>query len=329
MAIYLSNETRRDSFSDYVGIRAYEANTLDSRARIARGKGMDMLLDSWWLPMPQRLARVNEQNFAQGETSLAYTLQKLGRKGGARPDVYLGDEATAMLGESIEYMGGGGLVGTGMGTVLANLAENFISTQTGIMDSARSQFSSLTDQPMVGMSNTELKYSGPTNRIYTLDYRFVARDEEDVYGDNGILSAVSQLEAYSYPISRFTQSNRDLIGTPPVFTLSHGLVNGGDGSLTEVENNEGQAPLAYLGQPKLLVLELVQAEHFSNSVIVDPGGFTYPFVTDVTIRFREMEPLCRYAQGGQDAGVAYGRISAPKLMTRSEVYTWDDDDGLI
>ena len=84
MPTILSQDTRRDSFSDYIALSAYQANTLDSRAAIAGGKGSDTKLDTWFVPMPQQLSRITTHNYTQVETSFAYSLQKLSSPSGKR-----------------------------------------------------------------------------------------------------------------------------------------------------------------------------------------------------------------------------------------------------
>jgi hypothetical protein len=305
----LSNQTRVDSFSDYISLRSYEANTLEARAMVSMGNGAAFQLKGWLVPMPQKLQRQNTQNYATVETSMAYTLQKLQSSGGNRGVEMAG---TASIAEAFAKA-----LGAGGGVLGANLATGLMNTGIGIMDNARSQLSSFTDQPTIGMSNLELKYAGMGDRSYTLAYSFVGRDEGDIYGRTGILELISQLEAYSYPISRQTDSNRDLIGVPPVWTMEHAVITG-NGGFTVLT---GSAPLAYLGQPKLLVLETVYAEHFTQQVLVDSAGFTYPLRTELVLRFREMEPLVRAQSDPGDQFMAeYGAIQAPRLFTRSEVY---------
>ena len=305
----LSRQTRVDSFSDYISLRSYEANTLETRAKVAQGTGES--LKEWLVPMPQKLQRQNTQNYATVETSMAYTLQKLQSSGGNR-----GVEmaATASIAEATANTFGV------VGVAAAGMATGLVNTALGQMDNARSQVSSFTDQPTIGMSNLELKYAGMGDRSYNLAYSFVGRDEADIYGRHGVLELISQLEAYSYPISRQTDSNRDLIGVPPVWTMEHAVVTGDGG----IEVYTDSPPLAYLGQPKLLVLETVYAEHFTQQVLVDSAGFTYPLRTDLVLRFREMEPLVRaQSDSGDQIMVDYGQIQAPRLYTRSEIYYQD------
>ena len=84
MPVTLSQTTRADSFSDYLALTAYQANTLASRAAIARGKGSNTKIDTWFVPMPQNLNRITTHNYTAVETSFAYSLQKLATPAGAR-----------------------------------------------------------------------------------------------------------------------------------------------------------------------------------------------------------------------------------------------------
>jgi hypothetical protein len=186
-----------------------------------------------------------------------------------------------------------------------------------------------------------MRYTGSSYRKYELSYKFIARDASDVYSETGVLSAISQLESFSFPLSRFTQSNRDLIGTPPVFTIEHALVQS-DGSVIESSAGGVNSPLAHLGQPKLCFLETVNVTHDTTTVLTDDQGYTYPMITNMILKFVEMEPIVRVLGTYQnnkneivnDPNVRIARygdvgsagIVAPKLVTRSQLYQGEFDE---
>ena len=320
MPVTLSQITRADSFSDYIALTAYQANTLKSRADIASGKGSETKLDTWYVPMPQNLSRVTTHNYTQVETSMAYSLQKLSTPAGMRntgadfidkPIQALigaakGGMAAENTGSAIEKLGSTAVSGAGTKMMLGALSA---------VDMLNSAASMATDQAAVAMSNQEIMYAGSAERNFTLSYDFVAKSHLDVYGPTGVLSLLSQLEAYSFPKTfQDSISNRDLITVPPIWRMDHAIV-GTDGSVSIPEQS---APLAYLGQPKLLVLYNITAVHDTTTVVIDGNGNTYPMRTNLTISFREIEPVVR---SDGDDNATYGEISAPKLLCRSEVYS--------
>lgn len=313
-SILLSSITRADSFSDYLCISAHQVNRLESRANVARGGG-DGFLRSWYIPMPQRTGRRTNHKYMQSQTSLGYALQKLQSFGGSRGMGPLNTVGAAALGETLarDY-GIAGQLATG---VALGLSQTAISA----LDQSRSIASQFTDQPLVSLSNHELRYAGSAYKSYDLEYQFVAREAADVHGDSGIIAAAAQLEAFSYPISIQSASNRDLIGTPPMWTIKAATVTR-DGEVALLDT----PPLASLGQPKLCYLASVNIEHDTTSIITDSLGFTYPMFTNLTLQFVEVEPVVRIrpADGGDDYAVVYGeQTAAPRLATRSEVYTLD------
>tara|TARA_R110000868_G_scaffold155822_6_gene382414 strand:- start:1218 stop:2249 length:1032 start_codon:yes stop_codon:yes gene_type:complete len=330
MPITLSQTTRADSFSDYIALSAYQANTLESRAAIASGRGSNTKLNTWFVPMPQQLSRITTHNYTAVETSFAYSLQKLALPSGAR------NTGMELIDDGIQKLIGmakGGLAGQGsdtkgdliaMGTgIAANASMKLASSALGAVDMLKSQASMATDQPAIGMSNQELFYAGSVERNYTLAYDFVAKSHTDIYGSTGVLSMIAQLEAYSFPRSYEDNiSNRDLIATPPIWRMDHAVVNSSGGVSIVAQS----APLAYLGQPKLLVLYNITAVHDTTSVVLDNQGLTYPLRTQLTLSFKEMEPVVRVDIGGQQADATYGQITAPKLMCRSEIYALAGED---
>ena len=181
-----------------------------------------------------------------------------------------------------------------------------------LQDFMRGMQAEFTEEPTVGMSTQELRYGGTVERSYALQYEFIAKEPGDVYGPNGILQILSDLEAYSFPRSFDDEvSVRDLMHTPPVFTLQHVKLNP-DGGIAIVGNSP---PLAAFGQPKLLVLRNVSAAHETKSVIVD-GNYTYPTITTLSLELADMEPMALV----EGQFVNYGGISVPRLACRSEIY---------
>lgn len=327
MPTILSQNTRRDSFSDYIALSAYQANKLEARAAIASGKGSDTKLDTWFVPMPQQLSRITTHNYTQVETSFAYSLQKLSSPSGKRSTGFdsVDNRIQQLIGAAksgLQSQGAGvdgvstiGAMATG---VAANAANKLVTGALGAVDMLRSQASMATDQPAIGMSNQELFYTGSVERNYTLAYDFVAKSAEDIYGEHGVLNMIAQLEAYSFPKSfEDSISNRDLIATPPIWRMEHAVV-GVDGGVTIPPQS---APLAYLGQPKLLVLYNVTAVHDTTSVALDNNGNTYPLRTQLTLSYKEIEPVVRVDVGGSQQEASYGEITAPRLLCRSEVYS--------
>lgn len=332
MPTILSQNTRRDSFSDYIALSAYQANKLEARAAIASGKGSDTKLDTWFVPMPQQLSRITTHNYTQVETSFAYSLQKLSSPSGKRSTGFdsidngiQGLIGAAKKGLALQSNGDGASTIGAMATgVAANAANKLVTGALGAVDMLRSQASMATDQPAIGMSNQELFYTGSVERNYTLAYDFVAKSAEDIYGEHGVLNMIAQLEAYSFPKSfEDSISNRDLIATPPIWRMEHAVV-GVDGGVTIPTQS---APLAYLGQPKLLVLYNVTAVHDTTSVALDNNGNTYPLRTQLTLSYKEIEPVVRVDVGGSQQEASYGEITAPRLLCRSEVYSLAQENG--
>lgn len=325
MPITLSPTTRADSFSDYIALSAYQAYTLESRAKIARGKGAGEKIDTWFVPMPQQLTRITTHNYEAVETSFAYSLQKLSTRAGDRlgglPLVgntiqdLIGSAKNGLSDSSNDVAGRFKQLG---GTAIANSATKLALGALSTVDMLNSSASMATDQPAIAMSNQELQYAGSIERQFTLYYDFVAKSHLDIYGPNGVLTLLAQLEAYSFPKS-FSDilSNRDLIATPPIWRMDHAIVDSTGG--VSVPNQS--APLAYLGQPKLLVLYNVTARHDTTAVAVDGSGNTYPLRTQLALSFREIEPVVRFESDEGSLELAtYGEITAPKLLSRSEVY---------
>ena len=327
MPVTLSQTTRADSFSDYIALSAYQANTLKSRADIASGKASDTKLDTWFVPMPQNLSRITTHNYTTVETSFAYSLQKLATPAGQRTGSGAGTIGSTiqnlmngakglMSQQSQGRMGAVEKLGT---TSIAGAGTRMLLGALSAVDMLNSAASMATDQAAVAMSNQEIMYAGSAERNFTLSYEFVAKSHLDVYGPTGVLSLLSQLEAYSFPKTfQDSISNRDLITVPPIWRMDHATV-GSNGSVTIPEQS---APLAYLGQPKLLVLYNISASHDTTSVVIDDSGKTYPMRTQLTISFKEIEPVVR-ADSGDGSEATYGEISAPKLLCRSEVYSLD------
>ncbi len=61
-SIALSPTTRVDTFTDYIRLQAYKANTLFERANVATGRGTN-LIKSWFIPMPQTIGRMVAHNY--------------------------------------------------------------------------------------------------------------------------------------------------------------------------------------------------------------------------------------------------------------------------
>jgi len=321
MPIALSQETRRDSFSDYIALTAYQANTLQSRADIARGVGSDTKINTWFVPMPQQLTRITSHNYTTVETSLAYSLQKLSTPSGQRSLPFGASTGSGTIGNLVQAAKNGlasdSILKQGASVLGGQLGMQALMFGLSTVDMIKSVASMATDQPAIGMSNLELMYAGSIERSYDLSYEFVAKDPYDIYGETGVLSTIAQLEAYSFPKTfQSDVSNRDLITVPPIWKMDHAIVDN-SGSVTIPQQS---APLAYLGQPKLLVLYNITAMHDTTSVAVDSANNTYPLRTTLTLSFKEMEPVVR-ADDGDSA--SYGQITAPRLLCRSEVYTLD------
>lgn len=315
-SIALSTTTRQDSFSDYLCLTAYKANRLESRCKIADGQGDTYKLKSWFVPMPQTIGRLTSHNYESVETSFAYALEKQKTSGGFRTT--LGNIGGQKLNDLLKSIS----EGIGQGVAVLPGGQDFINTATSAIpqilgnaavDMIQSQLSMATDQPAVGMSNQELFYTGTLRRDYTLSYEFTAKSSQDIYGPNGILQIISQLEAYSFPSTfQHDVSNRDLIHVPPIWTIQHAMVSP-SGSVGIVQDT----PLANLGQPKLLILANVDVAHDTKVVAIE-GNRSFPLRTSLKLTFSEMEPVVRF-----DGGVASygdGKIEAPELLTRSQVY---------
>lgn len=315
----LSPQTRVDSFSDYIRLDAFRANKLETRANVALGG--EAPVKSWFIPMPQTIERMTAHNYEVVEHSVAYSLSKgiaNGRK--AQVDSALISTSLATIGAQVGASSrgnadsyrlkdaiGGLLYLSGVGSQITG----FLSAVPAVQDFQRNFLSEFTDQPSVGLSTQELKYGGSIERSFQLNYQFIAKSPGDVYGPNGILQVLAELESWSFPISFSDDvSGRDLIKTPPIFTMQHVRVAGGGFSVIN-----DSAPLASLGQPQLLVLRKVGATHETKSVVVD-GAFTYPLITSVSIELADMEPLAQLP----DVYANYGGISVPKIACRSEIY---------
>jgi hypothetical protein len=312
-SIALSPTTRVDTFSDYVQLNAYKANTLMERAKVARNQGSN-LIKSWFIPMPQKIGRVVAHNYQVVEQSVAYAMTKgQAQNRGSQVDAAASAYAMAMLGSSIGGGGVGGFLG-GLGYIQGFGAQvsGFIGMIPALQDFMQGMKAEFSEEPTVGMSSQELRYGGTVERSYLLQYQFIAKEPGDVYGPNGILQIISDLEAWSFPRSfDDSVSVRDLMHTPPIFTMQHVklLENGG---VAMVGNSP---PLAAFGQPKLLVLRNVSATHETKSVIVD-GNYTYPIITSLSLELADMEPMALV----EGQYVSYGGISVPRLACRSEIY---------
>ena len=319
----LSVKTRADSFSDYIKLDAYKSGSsegpLATRADIALGSATPV--KTWFIPMPQMVERLTTHNYEVVEQSIAYSMQKgtfQGRQ--AQVDAAAVATAAAKLGTGIgENLGsanayglqdalGGLLYLSGIGSTISG-AIGLLPTLQDFQQNLNNEFS---DEPTVGLSTQELKYGGTIERSYKLDYQFIAKEAADVYGPTGILQIIAELESWSFPVSfDDVVSKRDLIKTPPIFTLKHVRVVPGGGF--QLLNDS--APLAALGQPQLLVLRKVGASHETKSVILD-GDFTYPTITNLSLELADMEPLARL----DDSVATYGGIQVPKIACRSEIY---------
>lgn len=314
----LSITTRTDTFSDYLRLDAYRANQLTSRAKVALGEATP--IKSWFIPMPQLIERHTMHNYEVVEQSIAYSLQK-GIAQGRQAQI-----DSALLASS--FAGVGADIGTSsnpnnydLSTIVSGLiymsgvgsmVTGLLSAYPAIQDLQQKIKSEFTDTPTISMSTQEMKYSGTVDRSYVLQYQFIAKSPADVYGPTGILQILAELESWSFPTSYDDSvSIRDLIKTPPIFTLKHVRVTG-DGGFSI---NSDSAPLAALGQPQLLVLKKVSAAHETKSVIID-GDYSYPVITNITLELGDMEPIARL----EDVYATYGGISVPKLACRSEIY---------
>jgi len=316
ISVALSETTRVDSFSDYLKLDAYKANLLTTRAQVALGQKQPF--KTWYIPMPQLVERLTSHNYEVVEQSIAYSMQKgiaQGRQSQidsamlAATVAGVGLEAGQMSnqGYDIGSLVSGLIYMSGVGSMVTGLLSAYPAVQD-IQQKLKSEF---TDTPSISMSTQEMKYSGTVDRSYVLNYEFIAKSPFDVYGPNGILQILAELESYSFPTSFADDiSKRDLIKTPPIFTLKHVRVNGGGFSY-----NNNSAPLAALGQPQLLVLKKVAASHETKSVVID-GNQSYPLITKVSLELGDMEPLARL----EDQYANYGYISVPKLACRSEIY---------
>lgn len=318
----LSVTTRADTFSDYLRLDAYRANLQTTRAQVALGQKAP--LKSWFIPMPQQIQRLTAHNYEVVEQSIAYSLQKgiaQGRQTQVDAAIVAGAAAgvggIAGLGTSIasrddynlESVIGGLLYLSGVGSQVSGM----ISAFPALQDFQQNLKSEFTDEPSVGMSTQELKYGGSIERSFVLNYQFIAKSPADVYGPNGILQILAELESWSFPMSfQDDISKRDLIKTPPIFTLKHVRLDSNGG----FSINTNSPPLAALGQPQLLVLRKVFGSHETKSVIID-GDYSYPIITNVTIELADMEPIARL----DDTYATYGGISVPKLACRSEIYS--------
>lgn len=315
-SVALSATTRVDTFSDYIRLDAYRANLLDTRARVALGQ--ETPIKTWFIPMPKEIRRQVAHNYEVVEHSVAYSLQK-GIANGRQAQIDSALIASSLAGVNASQ---GGQVGNyDIGTVLSGLiylsgvgsqVTGMIGAFPAMQDMQQNLRSEFTDSPSVGMSTQELKYGGTIERSYTLSYEFIAKSPADVYGPNGVLQILADLESWSFPMS-FTDdvSGGDLIKTPPIFTLNHVKVNS-DGGFSM---DPASAPLAALGQPQLLVLRKVAGAHETKSVVVD-GIYSYPLITTIGLEFADMEPIARL----DDVYANYGGISVPKLACRSEIY---------
>ena len=319
-SIALSPTTRVDTFTDYIRLQAYKANTLFERANVATGRGTN-LIKSWFIPMPQTIGRMVAHNYQVVEQSVAYALAK-GEAQGRQSQIDAANVSLASaglmssLGSSIPGVGGDmaqaiGGIGylSGVAASIAG-AVSMIPAMEDFMEGLKSEM--VGETPVVGMSTQELKYGGTVERSYVLDYEFVAKEPADVYGPNGILQILADLEAWSFPRSRDNEvSRRDLILTPPVFVMQHVKLNG-EGGIASINNSP---PLAALGQPKLLILRKVESSHEMKSVLVN-GNYTYPIITRLRLELADMEPLAVI----ENQYVSYGNITVPRLACRSEIY---------
>lgn len=321
ISVALSPTTRYDSFSDYIRLDAYRANRLETRANVALGG--EAPVKSWFIPMPQQIDRMTAHNYEVVEHSVAYSLAKgvaNGRK--VQVDSALVSSSLATVGAQVGGRGpqggadsyklsdaiGGLLYLSGVGSAVTG----FLSSIPALQDFQRNFLSEYSDQPSVGLSTQELKYGGSIERSFQLNYQFIAKTPGDVYGPNGILQILAELESWSFPISfDDAVSGRDLIKTPPIFTLKHVRVDS-NGGFSIVNDS---APLAALGQPQLLVLRKVGATHETKSVVID-GVNSYPIITNMSLELADMEPLAQLP----DVFANYGNISVPKIACRSEIY---------
>ena len=317
-SIALSPTTRVDTFSDYIKLSAYKANLLTERARVASGRG-SKLLKTWYLPMPQTIGRIVAHNYQVVEHSVAYALQKGKAQGRqAQEDAAKVSLASAgLMGSFASGMGANPNLSQAIGGIgyLSGVAASIagaVSMIPAIEDFMEGLKAEQTDEPTVGMSSQELKYGGTVERSYKLEYEFIAKEPADVYGPTGILQILSDLEAWSFPRSRDNAvSVRDLIVTPPVFTMQHVKLNA-NGGIAAISDSP---PLAALGQPKLLILRKVESSHSMKTVLVD-GNYTYPIITGLKLELADMEPMALV----DGEYVNYGNITVPRLACRSEIY---------
>tara|TARA_R110000851_G_scaffold295617_1_gene450588 strand:- start:761 stop:1765 length:1005 start_codon:yes stop_codon:yes gene_type:complete len=317
-SIALSVTTRKDTFSDYLRLDAYKAAQLNSRADVALGNAAPAR--TWFLPMPQLIERRTDHHYEVVEQSIAYSLSK-GIAQGRQAQV---DAAQVSLlgagigsGASRNMAAGGYDIGEAIGGLLylsgvGSQIGGAIGMIPTIQDFQNNLSSEFTDQPSIGMATQELKYGGTNERSFNLNYEFIAKEPGDVYGPNGILQILAELESWSFPISFADEvSRRDLIKTPPIFTLKHVRLDAG-GGFSMLSDSE---PLAALGQPQLLILRKVYGSHQTKSVIID-GAFSYPIISSVQLELADMEPLARL----DGVYASYGKISVPKIACRSEIY---------
>lgn len=312
----LSATTRADTFSDYLRLDAYRANLLDSRALVANGQASP--IKTWFIPMPKQIERQVAHNYEVVEQSVAYSLQK-GLAQGRRAQYDSALLASSLAG--VNLGAGGKPADYDLGTVISGLiylsgvgsqVTGLIGAFPAMQDMQQNLRSEFTDSPSVGMSTQELKYGGTIERSYTLHYEFIAKSPADVYGPNGVLQILAELESWSFPMSFDDSISRgDLIKTPPIFTLKHVRVDSEGGFSMDTSS----APLAALGQPQLLVLRRVAGAHETKSVVID-GEYSYPLITTITLELADMEPIARL----DGVYATYGGISVPKLACRSEIY---------
>ena len=314
----LSPTTRADTFSDYIRLQAYKANTLYERAAVASGRGR-FLQRTWFIPMPQTIGRLVAHNYQIVEQSVAYAMHK-GIAQGRTSQEHAAQVSLASAGLMSSLGSGLGLPeqlnqaigGLGYLSGVAAQVSGAISMIPAMQDFMQGLKHEFSQEPVVGMSTQELKYGGTVERSYVLDYEFIAKEPADVYGPTGILQVISDLEAWSFPRSfDDAVSVRDLIHTPPVFVMQHVKLSP-DGGIASINNSP---PLAALGQPKLLVLRKVESSHEMKSVLVN-GEYTYPIITRLNLELADMEPMAMM----EGEYVTYGNITVPRLACRSEIY---------
>tara|TARA_R110002051_G_scaffold325693_1_gene430258 strand:+ start:2964 stop:3947 length:984 start_codon:yes stop_codon:yes gene_type:complete len=315
-SVALSQQTRMDSFSDYIQLKAWKANTLEERAKVARNQG-SKLIKTWFLPMPMTIGRLVAHNYQVVEQSVAYSMAKGGAQGrGSQVDAAMAAYAQSIIvgsvGSAAGGPGGGFLGGLGYIQGAGAQVSGFIGMIPALQDFMQGMKAEFSDEPTVGMSTQELRYGGTVERSYHLSYEFIAKEPNDVYGKHGILQILADLEAWSFPRSFDDEiSVRDLMHTPPVFTLQHVKLDK-FGNIGVIGNSP---PLAAFGQPRLLVLRNVAAKHEMKSVVVD-GNYTYPLISTIALELADMEPMALV----EGQYVTYGNISVPRLACRSEIY---------